>query len=163
STPTAGSLIQNGGFEDGSAPWQESSAAGYELVDTTNPHSGNYSAYLCGYGNCDDSIGQDFTVPNGAGKITISYWWDGETNSASQSCDDTLTASLLDSSGQVIATMKQVCNTDATGNWQQESFDVTSKLSSYAGQTVTLVFEGQTGSFGASTAFFVDDVAVSAS
>ncbi len=163
STPTSGSLIQNGGFEDGSTPWQESSGDGYELVDTTNPHSGNYSAYLCGYGNCDDSIGQDFTVPSSAGKIAISYWWDGQTNSASQSCDDTLTASLVDSNGQTIATMQQVCNTDASGNWKQESFDVTNKLSNYAGQTVTLVFEGQTSSFGASTAFFVDDVVVSAS
>ena len=162
STPTSGSLIQNGGFENGSTPWQESSAAGYELVDTTNPHNGSYSADLCGYGNCDDTIGQDFTVPSG-GKISVSYWWDGETNSTSQSCDDTLTASLVDSNGQTIATMQQVCNTDASGNWQQASFDVTSNLSNYAGQTVTLVFEGQTGSSGASTEFFVDDVVVSAS
>jgi kumamolisin len=163
STPTSGSLISNGGFEDGSAPWQESSAAGYELVDTTNPHSGNYSADLCGYGNCDDSIGQDFTVPSSGSKITVSYWWYGETYSFSQSCDDTFTASLLDSNGQTIATMQQACNTDANGSWQQEGFDVTSKLSNYAGQTVTLVFEGQTGSFGASTEFFVDDVVMSAS
>ena len=100
-------------------------------------------------------------MPSG-GKISVSYWWDGETNSSSQSCDDTLTASLVDSNGQTIATMQQVCNTDASGNWKQESFDVTNKLSNYAGQTVTLVFEGQTGGFGGTTAFFVDDVAVNA-
>ena len=160
--PTSGSLLQNGDFEQGSASWQESSGGGYELVDSTNPHSGNYSAFLCGYGNCDDSIGQNFTVPSSAGKITISYWWDGETYSFSQSCDDTLDATLLDSNGQVIATLQHACNTDATGNWQQVSFDATNKLSNYAGKTVTLVFEGKTGNSGASTSFFVDDVVVSA-
>lgn len=162
STPS-GSLIQNGDFENGSAPWQESSAGSYELIDSTNPHSGNYSAFLCGYGDCNDSIAQGFTVPGSAAKITISYWWDGQTYNFTQSCDDTFEATLLDSSGKVMGTLQQVCNTDATGDWQQVSFDATNTLSNYAEQTVTLVFAVKTGSSGAATSIFVDDVRVTAS
>jgi len=161
-SPPTGSLIQNGGFENGSDPWVESSAGGYELVDTTNPHSGNYSAYLCGYSGCDDNISQSFTVPDNASSISVSYWWDGETSSTSSSCDDTFTVTLVDSSGAVIGSLQQACNTDATQSWQQASVDVTQMLASYAGQTVTLVFSSQTGQTDTTTAFFVDDVAVNA-
>ena len=94
-------MIQNGDFENGSDPWVESSAGGYELVDTTNPHNGNYSAYLCGYSGCDDSISQDFTVPDNASRISVSYWWYGDTSSTSSSCDDTFTVTLVDDSGSL--------------------------------------------------------------
>lgn len=159
--PPTGSLIQNGGFENGTDPWQESSANGYELVDTTNPHSGQYSAYLCGYGNCADSITQSFTVPQNASSLTVSYWWFGDTSNTNQSCDDSLTVSLLDSSGKVIGQVQHACNTDATSNWQQVKFDAASALSQYAGQTVTLSFSATTSSSSQTTSFFIDDVDVS--
>lgn len=157
------SLIQDGGFEDASGAWQESSAGGYELIDSTNPHNGQYSAYFCGYSDCDDAISQDFTVPDNASHISLSYWWYGDTNSTSQSCKDSLTIALLDSNGSVIGQVRRSCNTDATQSWQQVQNDITSLLSNYGGQTVTLVFEGKTSSTHTTTAFFVDDVAVSAS
>ena len=161
--PTSGSLIQNGGFEQGSDPWQESSGSGYELVDTTNPHSGSYSAYLCGYSGCDDSIAQDFTVPSGASHIAVSYWWYGKTNRTSHSCRDSLTVDLLDSNGQVIGKVQGACNTNANQSWQQVSINATSTLSQYAGRTVTLIFSAHTSfSLSVTTAFFVDDVAVTA-
>ena len=143
--------------------WQESSAGGYELVDSTNPHGGQYSAYLCGYSNCDDVISQDFTVPNNVSNISLSYWWYGDTNSTSHSCKDVFTVTLLDSNGSVIGQVQHSCNTDAKQSWQQMKVDITSLLSNYAGQTVTLAFEGKTSYSHTTTAFFVDDVAVSAS
>jgi len=157
------SLIQNGGFEQGSTSWQESSAGGYELVDSTNPHTGNYSAYLCGYSNCSDRIGQDFAVPTNASSITISYWWYSETNRTSSSCKDKFTVEVLDSSGNVIDQIQSACNSNATQSWQQVTFDATSMLSNYAGQTVTLTFIATTTADSATSAFFVDDVAVSVS
>lgn len=159
--PPSGSLIQDGGFEDGSGIWQESSAAGYELIDTSNPHTGQYSADLCGYSSCDDAISQDFTVPTNASSVTVSYWWYGVTNRTAQSCRDILTASLLDSNGNVIGTMKKVCNTSANRQWQQVSFNAGSLLASHAGQTVTLVFEATTTGTQVTSEFFVDDVSVS--
>lgn len=158
--PPSGSLIQDGGFEDGSGAWQESSAAGYELIDTSNPHTGQYSADLCGYSYCDDVIGQGFAVPANAGSITVSYWWYGATNRTSKSCRDTFTVSLLDSSGNLIGTVKKACNTNANRQWQQVSVDVSSLLAGYAGQTVTLAFEAKTSGTQVTSEFFVDDVSV---
>ncbi len=158
--PTS-SLIQNGDFEQGSNSWQEYSSGGYELVDSTNPHAGNYSAYLCGYSSCSDSIGQDFAVPVNASTFTISYWWYGVTNHTTHKCKDTFTVEVLDSSGNAIGQVQSACNTDATQSWQQVTFDATSMLSNYAGQTVTFVFSATTTSSFATTAFFVDDVNVS--
>ncbi len=144
-------------------PWQESSAGGYEIVDPTNPHSGQYSAYLCGYSSCTDTISQDFTVPDSVNSVTITYWWDGETSRTSHSCTDALNVTLLDSNGSVIGKVQHACNTNATQQWQQVTFDATSMLAQYAGQTVTLSFTGTTSSsYSVTTAFFVDDVAVNA-
>ena len=159
--PGVGLLTHNGGFENGVDPWQESSAAGYEIIDATNPHSGRYSAYLCGYSSCDDSIVQVFAVPSSATNITVSYWWYGATTRTARSCRDTFTVNVLNSSGKVIAKLQQACNTNATQNWQRVRFDVTNVLSHYAGQTVTLIFNARTtSSLSVTSAFFVDDVEV---
>ena len=165
-TPTqpgpSSNLIQNSDFEQGPGAWQESSTGGYELIDSTNPHSGNYSAYLCGYGGCNDSISQDFTVPSNASSLSIAYWWYGDTNHTSKSCVDKLTVTVVDSGGNAIGKIKSACNTNATRSWQQVQVDASSLLSNYAGQTVTLVFQAQTSSSQRTTAFFVDDVVVGA-
>ena len=162
-TPSSGNLIQNGDFEQGPAVWQESSSGGYELITTDNPHSGSYSAYLCGYSSCSDSISQDFTVPASASSLTIDYWWYGDTSNTSSQCVDNFTVSVLDSSGNTIGQVQTACNTDATQSWQETQFDASSLLANYAGQTVTLVFAAQSSSTKRTSSFFVDDVVVSAS
>ena len=163
-SPTAISpqnVIQNNSFENGSSPWQESSAQGYEIVDPTNPHTGKNSAYLCGYAGCDDRIWQAITVPDNYSSLTITYWWYSDTGKNTKNCQDTFTSSLQTTSGTLISNLQQSCNTDATNAWVQESFDVSSALSAYQGQTVTLMFRGTNGKGqGQTTDFFVDDVAV---
>ena len=165
-TPTqpglSNSLIKNGGFEQGSAFWQEYSSGGYELVNSTNPHSGNYSAELCGYSNCVDSIGQKLTVPAKVSNITLSYWWYGVTNRTSNRCKDFFLVNVSNSSGRLIGQVRD-CDSDATQSWRQVTLNVTSLLSKYAGQTVTLTFMATTTADSATSAFFVDDVAVSLS
>ncbi len=166
-TPTApgptSSSIQNGGFEQSSASWQENSASGYEIVDTVNPHTGNYSAYLCGYGSCNDRISQSFVVPRNVSNIAVNYWWFGETSHFTHSCLDKFTVTLLNTNGNTIGKLQTACNTDAKSNWKQVNFNATSLLSQYAGQTVTLVFSATTSSSWVSSSFFVDDVNVNAS
>jgi kumamolisin len=156
--PVSGPFVKNGGFESGSASWQEYSAAGYELVDPAHPHTGKYGAYLCGYSACNDVLSQDFTVPAKTTKITLSYWWAGRTNRTAQSCVDSFSVLLLDSNGKVIATQQRVCNNNLPAGWQQRTFDVTKALSSYAGRTVSVVFAARTTATQVTTAFFVDDV-----
>jgi Pro-kumamolisin, activation domain len=158
--PVSNSLLQNGDFENGVTPWQESSAGGYELIDTTNAHGGQYGAYLCGYSSCNDVISQSFVVPASTSHLALSYWLDVRTHRTTTACRDTLNVMLLNSHGKVIGKMQPACNTSATGQWQQATTNVA--FSQYAGQTVTLVFSGRTTTSQATTAFFIDDVAVMA-
>ncbi|MDQ6660342.1 MAG: protease pro-enzyme activation domain-containing protein, partial [Chloroflexota bacterium] len=142
--PSGNSLIQNGDFEQGNASWQESSANGYELVDSSNSHSGQYSADLCGYGSCNDSISQSFTVPGNASQLSVSYWWYGETSRSAKSCVDSLNVVILDSSNHVIGKVQRACNTNATQSWQQVTMNMSPLLANHTGQTVKLAFTGKT-------------------
>jgi kumamolisin len=46
-TPTpVPSMIKNGDFENGQAPWQQSSVKGYQLIGSANAYAGQYSVYL---------------------------------------------------------------------------------------------------------------------
>lgn len=162
--PTPTSLIQNGDFENGQAPWQESSAQGYQLLDTINSYSGIYSAYLCGYETCDDRIWQTFTVPSTSTKITVTYWWYSDTNKTTKACQDLFVSQLQTTSGTPIRVLQSSCNTSVTNNWVQESYDVSTFLASYSGKQVTLLFRGTTAKNQPQTSdFFVDLVAVNAS
>jgi kumamolisin len=164
-SPTpAPSLIKNGDFEDGQAPWQESSSQGYQMIDSSNAYTGEYSVYFCGYPNCNDSIWQTFTVPTNYTKITITYWWYSDTNKTTTQKLDTFTSCLQDSSGKTtIRTMQQSYNTNATNEWQQQSFDVSGYLSTYKGKTVRLFFRGTNAGQYQTSDFFVDNVSITVS
>lgn len=161
-TPIPGgtNLIVNGGFESGSSPWVEYSSGGYELVSTVNAHTGTHSAYLCGYNNCTDSVTQSIKVPSSYSKVTVTFWFYSDTTETSTTtCYDYFHAQLLNSSGSLISNLMTSCNIDATNKWVQETFDVSTTLSSYKGQTVKVYFKG-TNDYAYPTDFFVDDVAV---
>ncbi|HVB76043.1 MAG TPA: protease pro-enzyme activation domain-containing protein [Ktedonobacteraceae bacterium] len=161
-TPAPASIIQNGGFENGQTPWQESSSGGYQIIQNLNAHSGSNSAYLCGYSNCDDRIYQTFTVPASYTKLTISYWWYSDTNKNTRQCQDTFNSRLQTSGGALIRNLQQSCNTNVTNNWVLESFDVSGSLNSYKGKQVVLFFRGTNNNQYQPTDFFVDDVAITA-
>jgi subtilase family serine protease len=158
------SLIQNGGFETGTAaPWQESSSGGYEMVTSYNSHGGFYSAYFCGYAGCQDRIWQTFTVPSSYTKLTITYWWYSDTNKTTKACQDTF-KSWLQSGSKNFYTLQSSCNTNVTNTWVQESYDLTSTLQAYKGKTITLSFQGINVPNQYQTSdFFIDDVTVSVS
>jgi kumamolisin len=157
-------LIQNGGFEKGQAPWQVSSSGGYEMVDNSNVHSGQYSAYFCGYQSCDDRIWQTFTLPTSFNKITVTYWWYSDTNKSTKQCYDYFTSSLKTAASATnsIQSLQNDCNLKVTNTWVQKSFDVSGGLSKYKGQQVTLFFQGtNVANQYQPTDFFIDDVVVS--
>src|SRR2546421_954284 len=165
STPTPPpAIIQNGGFEKGQSPWQESSSGGYQIIQNLNAHSGQNSAYLCGYSGCDDRIWQVFTVPANYTKITVSYWWYSDTNKTTSQCQDVFTSRLKTSSGSNIGNaLQQSCNTNVTNYWVLRTYDVSALLSSYKGKQVMLFFEGtNTPNQYQPTTFFVDDVTITA-
>jgi subtilase family serine protease len=150
---TQSQLIQNGGFENGTSPWVESSSGGYQLIDSTNPHTGNDSAYLGGYNNANDSIYQKISVPSTASSVTLSYWTDVETTETSHAYDF-LKVQVRNTSGKVLKTLQTQSDATASG-WKSQSFD----LSAYKGQTVEVNFVA-TNDYSNPTDFFVDDVSV---
>jgi hypothetical protein len=155
---TTTQLLGNPGFENGVAPWQESSAGGYQIIDTTNPHSGSYSAYLCGYDNCHDRLWQSVALPSTATRVVLSYWLSISTQELDGSCYDFFYANIRSSSGTLITTVQTRCNANAA-DWQHYSFDLTTVLKSSSGKTIQVSFEATTDE-GLATAFFVDDVAL---
>lgn len=154
STPTSSNLIVNGGFEQGSSPWIESSSGGYEIVDSSNPHTGSYEAYLCGYNNCQDSLYQTVTIPSTSTSATVSYYWYMTTTETSHSYDF-LKVQVRNSSGTVLATLQTISDGSTAGQWQHASYDV----SAYKGQTVQIAFVGTNGSKNP-TDFYIDDVSL---
>ncbi len=151
SPPPSGEAIVNGGFENGTSPWSQSSSGGYQLIDQTLPHTGAFSAYLGGYNNANDAIYQAITVPSDG---TLTYWWYMSTEETSGPYDY-LRVQLTNTSGGVLATLRTWSDRSGEGTWRQDSIS----LASYAGQTVRVLFNATNDSY-APTAFFVDDVSV---
>jgi hypothetical protein len=147
--------LTNGGFESGTAPWVQTSSGGYQLIDTTRPHTGAYSAYLGGYNNGTDTIYQQVAVPGTATSATLTYWWYMTSSEGTTTAYDKLTTQVLNSSGGVLATLKTISNTNTRNTWVKETFDLTA----YKGQTIRVYFKGTTDS-SLLTSFFVDDVSL---
>ncbi len=176
-TGTGQELLTNNSFENGKSPWAESSSGQFELVASSNDnqnqavtHTGTYAAYLCGYKNCTDEIGQAFQIPSGATQLTLSYWWDMEASNTS-GCNDKFTATIYtttdDGSGNLtlgnsVAQAQSACNSDANGSYAQKTVDLSQLVSAQSGQTLAIIFTGTTGGSG-TTRTFVDDVSIQAS
>ena len=157
---TTTQVLGNPGFETGTgSPWVESSSGGFEIVSTNNPHTGSYSAWMCGYNNCTDSLTQTVSLPTTTTRVVLSYWLFISTNETSSSAFDFFNARLRTSTGTTIATVQTRSNVNASG-WTQFTFDVTSTLSNFKGQQIQVYFLGTNGST-LPTSFFVDDVALS--
>lgn len=150
--PPTSNLIQNGGFEQGSASWVESSSRGFELVDSSNPHTGSHEAFLCGYNNCADSIAQTVAIPASTNSATLTYFWFMSTMETSHAFDF-LHVQILSSSGSVLTTLQTISDGSTAGSWQSASFDVRS----FQGQTIRVAFAATSGRINP-TNFYIDDV-----
>ncbi|NRD76830.1 peptidase S53 [Bacillus sp. BRMEA1] len=150
---TATQLIQNGGFESGQSPWVESSTGGYQIIDSSLPHSGSYSAYLNGYNNSTDIIYQTVTIPSTATSATLTFWTYVSTTEISHPYDY-LYAQVRNSSGSALSTLLTLNDGTASG-WVQHSYN----LINFKGQTIQIAFKGTNDSSNP-TDFYVDDVSL---
>ncbi|WML49039.1 protease pro-enzyme activation domain-containing protein [Neobacillus sp. PS3-34] len=150
---TVTELITNGGFESGQSPWTESSTGGYQLIDTSRPHTGSSSAYLNGYNSSTDTIYQTVTIPSTATSATLTFWTYVSTTETSHAYDY-LYAQVRNTSGSALSTLLTLNDGTATG-WVQRSYS----LLNYKGQTVQIAFKGTNDSSNP-TDFFVDDVSL---
>ncbi|ARF78031.1 putative Ig domain-containing protein [Kitasatospora aureofaciens] len=150
---TPAQLLGNPGFETGSAaPWTTTSG----VIDnsTSEPaHSGSWKAWLDGYGTSHtDSLSQTVTIPSGC-KASLSYWLHIDTAETTTTAQyDKLTVTV---NGTTVATYS---NLDHNTGYAQKTID----LSAYAGQSVTLKFNGVEDS-SLQTSFVIDDTAIQTS
>ena len=151
-TCTPAQLLANAGFETGAAaPWTTSSG----VVDNSASeaaHSGSWKAWLNGYGSTRTvSVAQTVTVPAGC-RAPLGYWLHIDTAETGTTAYDKLTVTA---NGTTLASYS---NADAATGYAQKTID----LSGYAGQSVTLKFNGVEDA-SLQTSFVIDDTAVQTS
>ncbi|WP_190215993.1 putative Ig domain-containing protein, partial [Kitasatospora indigofera] len=149
---TPAQLLGNAGFETGTAaPWTTTSG----VVDNSSgqaAHGGSWKAWLNGYGSTHtDSASQTVTIPAGC-KATLSFWLHIDTAETGSTVYDKLAVTV---NGTALTTYS---NVNAAAGYQQRTFD----LSAYAGQSVTLKFNGTEDS-SLQTSFVIDDTSIATS
>jgi kumamolisin len=161
SAASGGSILQligNPGFENGAAnpaPWVPT--AGVISNSPSEPHSGNWYAWLDGYGTAHtDSLYQQVTIPAFATSATLSFWIHIDTAETSTTTPfDTLQVQIRNSSNAVLKTLATYSNLNKSTGLIQKSFDLTA----FKGQTIRIYLLGTEDS-SRQTSFVVDDFAL---
>jgi hypothetical protein len=133
-------------FEDGLTGWTTFGSTA-PVIDAGTYHAGSASAFMGG----DNSSGiyRDVTLPTVA--TTLQFWVRrGTSDSISW---DQQYAEIRDTSGNVLAQIYRTCE---NSDWTPVSFD----LSSYAGQTVRIMFRVAGDSWWDATWQWIDDVQI---
>ena len=164
-TTQAANLIINGTFESGStAGWTVSAAPSADTTGSCNdtfaaqtsasgcktglnPISGSYAAYTSSsfpninnnVGEWDNYLSQSFVVPTGV-TSGILTWQDASVWSCSGTFCGADTEVALKVGSTYISAQDPLTNPGSSGSlpWTNESWDVTSILQNYSGQTLTL-------------------------
>ncbi|WP_346164734.1 M4 family metallopeptidase [Streptomyces graminearus] len=149
---TSTQLLANPGFESGNTGWTASS--GVITTDSGQAaHGGSYKAWMDGYGTSHtDTLSQSVTIPAGC-KASLSFYLhidSAETTSSTAYDKLTVTAGST--------TLASYSNLNKASGYAQKTFD----LSSLAGQTVTLKFNG-VEDVSLQTSFVVDDASLTTS
>ena len=161
-TPTP--LIQNGGFTGSTSEWTKT---GDFYADDEGEFYGNAPgyAYLAGSNknlatsnNLEGELYQNVTLPGDASSIELEYWVSVATNEITTTHDyDALITWIQNSSGtSSLALVSTRSNLDE-GGYEKVTYD----LSSFAGQSIRLYFEGTTDET-LGTIFRIDDVSIEA-
>src|SRR5207237_1402285 len=102
-----------------------------------------------------DSIYQQVTIASNATSATLSYWWYMTSSEGTGTPYDYMRVRILNTSGQVLATLQTLSNTNTRNTWVQSSLN----LLVYKGQTIRVQWY-VTNDFSLPTAFFVDDTSL---
>lgn len=156
---TAANLVQNPGFESGSASWTQTSRFDLIYNDAAVAHGGSWYAWLGGDDNLTETLSQDIAIPASASDARLQFWYRVSTNETSLSnAYDTMTVSIVSpSTGANLMTVATYSNLTAATGWAQSlAYDV----SSFRGQTIRLKFTSLTD-FSNFTSFRIDDVSLS--
>jgi len=149
---TASQLLSNAGFESGSTSWTASTSV--ITNDSTAAYAGSYYAWLDGYGSTHtDTLSQAITIPSTCTSATLTFYLKVTTSETTTSTAyDTLTVKAGST------TLATYSNLNAASSYVQRSLSLTS----FIGQTVTILFTGTEDS-SLATSFRIDDTAANVS
>jgi hypothetical protein len=165
-------LITNGGFETVGSGWvvltngMNQTDSWWNINNPSGAHSGSRYEYIgaqqdgvSSANNVDGLIYQTVAIPAGTTSATLSYYLRITTSESSSAAFDHLYVEIRNTSGTVLATPLSYSNQSASqfSSWTQQTVN----LSSYAGQTIRVAFQGVTDS-GTITVFRIDDVSLQA-
>ncbi len=144
--------VGNGGFESGTSPW----TATANVIGTWSQYparSGSRNAWLNGGGQVQtDTVSQPVAIPSGCSTAQLRFWIRITTAETENVVYDKLTVTLGST------TVATYTNLNKTNGYVEKVIDV----SGFAGQTVTLKFNG-VEDWSLQTSFVLDDVSISAS
>ena len=152
-------VIQDGGFEQGTAYWARNGGSG--ILQGSYPHSPS-SWYAYGGDvntstfSSTGSVHQQVYIPANATTATLTFWRHIDTTETTTTASyDTLKLQIRNSSGTVLATIATYSNLDAAPGYSQASFN----LLAYKGQTIQIYFVGVEDA-SLKTSFVLDDFAL---
>jgi hypothetical protein len=151
-------LVGNSGFETGTAaPWV---LGGSAIANNGYAHNGTYLLWLGGMARWNDSAYQTVNIPMAISSATLSFYYNISSAETNTTAVDTLTATIQDTNGAVLATVGMWSNLNRDSspgnpNYHQQTFD----LMPYVGKTVRIAFASSNNS-SLITSFFVDDVTI---
>jgi len=153
-------LITDGGFENGTTFWTETSSGGFPIItnNASFAHGGNSYAWLADYASAHDTIYQDVTIPADLDGVKLRFWYNIQTYEPDPSIAlDLMSVQVLDPvSGSILATVASYSNQNYTNGWLlSPEFD----LSAFRGRTIRLAFIAvNDANEDTATGFFIDDV-----
>jgi hypothetical protein len=152
-THTVGNILVNPGFEFGpGAGWNETSTGQHEVITSAWPHLGAYSAHLCGYNDCTDTIEQRVTIPDGA---WLRYSWYVSSSEETVNAHDILQVEARTLAGEILATLRVWSNVNRRNIWHRDALFIGGAV----GQTILLRFTATTDP-SRPTLFTIDDVSI---
>lgn len=155
SAATAGNLIQNGGFENGSAPWQGTLGVIGNFSSNGHPaYEGTRAAWLGGNGAThNETLYQQVSIPASATSAGLNFQMAIDTAETGTTVKDRLQVQVLSSSGSVLATLATYSNLQAGSGYRAYNLN----LLPYKGQTVRIQFK-MTEDARLQTSFVLDKV-----
>ena len=152
--PAGDNVLGNPGFESGVTVWSATSGA-ITNASGAPARTGTWKAWLNGYGrSTTDTVSQTITVPSGA---TLSFYlYVSSAETTTTTAYDRLRVQVVRNG--TTTTLGTFSNLDEGTSYVQRSFS----LASFAGQTVTIRFNGTEDS-SLATSFLIDDTSVTGS
>ncbi len=153
-------LVSDGSFEAGlpNSHWFISSSVGSDVLDDTAippAWHGSWKAWLGGDDSVHEVLSQTIYIPPVVSQLHVRYWQQISTIDGGGS--DVLSLTLRSAAGVPLQVLDWLTDQQAGTTWQQRA--ITIPATSYAGQSLQLVFEAVNDS-SFPTSFFIDNVSI---